>query len=67
MSNITNQQLERLLALLAESKRLEILTPRQLVFETLGKHVADDLHVVELMSRVLPQWEKQFTEEELES
>ncbi len=67
MTDLTDQQLERLLALLAESKRLETLTPRQLVFETLGKHVADDLHVVELMSRVLPKWQEQFTDEELES
>ncbi len=63
---LSDADLDRLIAVLDESKRLEGLTARELVFETLGRRSADDLHVIELMSRVMPGWQGEFTEDELE-
>lgn len=47
--------------------KLKKMTPRELIFEVLGSKAADYQVVNELMNRVLPDWEKQFTDEELEA
>jgi hypothetical protein len=64
---LTDQDLDNLLAILAERERLKALTNRALVLEVLGHPAADDPVVIELMNRVLPGWEHGFTEEETES
>lgn len=67
MTPPTDRQLDRLYAILHESERLSKLTARELIYECLGRSSADDPHVTELMNRVMPGWERQFTEEELEA
>ena len=63
---LTDAQATKLLAMLDESPRLSKLTARALVFEVLGRDCAGDPHVIELMDRVFPGWETEYSEGELE-
>lgn len=55
----TDRELQNIAGMLAESTRLEKLTARELIDECLASKagVADSLLGVELMNRVLPNWE----------
>lgn len=63
----SDRDLNKLAFILRETDRLSQLSARDLVFETLDRANADDMHVTELMNRVMPGWSEAFTEEELES
>ena len=65
-THLTDEQLNKLTAILAESERLAALSPRALVLETLERPSADDPHVVELLNRVMPNWTNLLSEDELE-
>ncbi len=60
MSNPTVEEGDRAWAALAdvvtESMRLEKLSDRELVFEVAHSEAADDPSVVEMMSRLWPDW-----------
>ena len=65
-TTLTDDQIQKLLDILAESTRLAALSPRALVLEVLERDCADDPHVTELLNRVMPNWTNLLSEDELE-
>jgi len=53
---LTKRQFENIKACISNKRRLEKLSPRQLIAEALNSDAADYDVTVELMNRVLPGW-----------